>query len=300
MISPDEITISPEIPNKILCCYCAAPFTNFEFEYHVCTYDSDADDEKAHEIDSKLKATMDEKLSPPNTDGAVAGYAAAEADNADKRNCHDDNNNNLTRCLSIIQENQNRIRKLLKDCFKININQIVNLTTSGGTTGTNDSSAPAATAGDVKPDKKMLLKTAGPHECIHCDRKFVHASGLAKHLEKHEQDRYQANGTIAEQQMDTFAVVQKCTLCNRNFSTFDETAKHIECSHWQKMDSSTAADDVTAEGRNIVQENYPALIDFFSDNLESSAEFDIDNTNKVSVVSSHLYGFSNVLIVSHT
>lgn len=185
--------------------------------------------------------------------------------NNNDNNVEDDNKFN--RCIKIIQDNQIRIKKLLKDCFKININQIIDLTQK-----TIDGDKVLSTT-KIKGNKKMITKLAGPHECSLCDRKFVHASGLTKHMEKHEQDRYQTSGSYGEkrpdnQETETFAVVQKCTICNRNFSSFDETVNHVKLSHGKLID-----EDFSDE--NLIEDEFPGLLDLYNEHDHIDADCDL-------------------------
>lgn len=85
-------------------------------------------------------------------------------------------------------------------------------------------------------------KQEGPHECTLCERKFVHASGLLRHMEKHAMDLIPTPGNTnatksattlnnSFQSTNGLRVVIKCTLCGRIF--FEPTAafQHL-CSHF--------------------------------------------------------------------
>lgn len=255
----------------MLCCYCARPFTSKEFQYHVCVYNSDDDDNAVagnnNIVDKKSTNNVFDKCVDNNkndhqsiTDNKLLCQKNITND--------EENNHNFNRCLKIIQDNQIRIKKLLKDCFKININQIINLTSQQQTTIDGDTVVLSTTK--VKESKKMITKSAGPHECTLCDRKFVHASGLSKHMEKHEQDRYQISGSYGEHRQnnpetETFAIVYKCTICNRNFSSFDEVVKHVKFAHSKLLD-----DNLSDE--NIVEDEFAGLLDLYNDHIDADCD----------------------------
>ncbi|XP_017104986.2 testis-specific zinc finger protein topi isoform X1 [Drosophila bipectinata] len=94
----------------------------------------------------------------------------------------------------VIQENQIRLRRYMKDEMKYDL-----------TTGIDSSRG------------RKSIK--GPNECTMCDRKFVHASGLARHMEKHALDLIPSQASLQPHTAPAAGlhVVLKCNVCGRVF-----------------------------------------------------------------------------------
>ncbi|ALC46544.1 topi, partial [Drosophila busckii] len=97
----------------------------------------------------------------------------------------------------IIIENQVRIRRYMKDELKYDLE----------------------TGIDTSKNKKAVTK--GPNECSICERKFVHASGLVRHMEKHALDLIPNQNGLQQHTAPGntlgLLVVLKCNPCGRVF-----------------------------------------------------------------------------------
>jgi len=113
----------------------------------------------------------------------------------------------------IIIENQVRIRRYMKEELKYDLE----------------------TGIDSSKNKKSSAK--GPNECHICDRKFVHPSGLARHMEKHALDLIPTQTNVQQAAVGTLGllVVLKCNLCGRIFYYVKLALEHI-CVHYQPLD----------------------------------------------------------------
>ncbi|KAH8407009.1 hypothetical protein KR222_003924, partial [Zaprionus bogoriensis] len=105
----------------------------------------------------------------------------------------------------IIVENQVRIRRYMKEELKFDLE-----------TGVDSS-------------KTKKNSTKGPNECNICDRKFVHASGLVRHMEKHALDLIptQTNVQSAAPPALSLLVVLKCNPCGRIFYDVKVAMEHV-------------------------------------------------------------------------
>ncbi|KAH8354417.1 hypothetical protein KR084_010400 [Drosophila pseudotakahashii] len=94
----------------------------------------------------------------------------------------------------VILENQVRLRRYMKDEMKYDL-----------TTGIDSSHG------------RKSVK--GPNECTMCDRKFVHPSGLVRHMEKHTLDLIPSQASLQPQTAPAagLLVVVKCNTCGRIF-----------------------------------------------------------------------------------
>lgn len=141
-------------------------------------------------------------------------------------------------CIRLLRENQIRIRRFLKDELKYDVNAATlnNTNSSNGNSSSITSTNPNVSSCNKKQD--------GPHECTLCERKFVHASGLLRHMEKHAMDLIPTPGAgpssgkasaatsgSSFQSVNGLRVVIKCTLCGRIFFEPIASFKHI-CSHF--------------------------------------------------------------------
>lgn len=107
----------------------------------------------------------------------------------------------------IIVENQVRIRRYMKEELKYDLE----------------------TGFDSSKSKKTNAK--GPNECSICERKFVHTSGLVRHMEKHALDLIPTQTNIQQQNVAPSAlgllVVLKCDHCGRIFYDVKLALEHI-------------------------------------------------------------------------
>lgn len=86
----------------------------------------------------------------------------------------------------------------------------------------------------IKPDIKMPAnitnsREKGNHECNLCERVFVHASGLKRHLDKHSKDtipNIKVKPTISSQ------AITSCLICGRVFTSAKTALEHINVDHF--------------------------------------------------------------------
>lgn len=107
------------------------------------------------------------------------------------------NESNEPICARLLRENQIKIRRFLRDDLKMDV------------TG------------------HLSKKQDGPHECTMCERKFVHASGLSRHMEKHALDLIPTTNT---QSGVGLRVVVKCAICGMINYEPDDALLHLF--HW--------------------------------------------------------------------
>ncbi|XP_021702499.1 testis-specific zinc finger protein topi-like [Aedes aegypti] len=80
------------------------------------------------------------------------------------------------------------------------------------------------------------------HKCGHCERKFVHASGLEKHLARMHPDKENEVVFVGESQnqdkkeepADPFKVCLKCLKCGMVFGSLDKMMEHLEMVDWER------------------------------------------------------------------
>lgn len=101
-------------------------------------------------------------------------------------------------CIRQLRDNNLKIRKFLKDELKIDL-------------------------------KSTITKSDGPHECNLCERKFVHVSGLIRHMEKHSVETIpKAN---PDQQENELNIIVRCLICGRVFPNMKNAWLHIQENH---------------------------------------------------------------------
>lgn len=105
----------------------------------------------------------------------------------------------------IIVENQVRIRRCMKEDLKFDLE-----------TGVDNS-------------KLKKTSTKGPNECSMCDRKFVHASGLVRHMEKHALDLIPTQASVQSTAPPSLGllVVLNCNTCGRVFYDVKLALQHL-------------------------------------------------------------------------
>ncbi|KNC25036.1 Testis-specific zinc finger protein topi [Lucilia cuprina] len=205
-----EVTNTPPIllpttvtQKVIKCANCNSIFNMDEFQSHICDYDEDHNliTSKITKVSNTIKPVKEEPLLP--TEPA---------------------------CIRLLKENQIRIRRFLKDELKYDVNSCLNaITPSSNTSGSNASYSSNVSINSNK-------KQDGPHECTLCERKFVHASGLLRHMEKHALDLIPTTNTTTNNKnistqgahgVNGLRVVIKCTLCGRIFFESNEALNHL-------------------------------------------------------------------------
>ncbi|EDW42812.1 testis-specific zinc finger protein topi [Drosophila sechellia] len=98
-------------------------------------------------------------------------------------------------CERVIKENQVRLRRYFKDEMKYDL------------------------ATGIESSRIQKNTSKGPNECTMCDRKFVHASGLVRHMEKHALDLIPSQTSEQPHTIPAAGlhVVVKCNPCGRIF-----------------------------------------------------------------------------------
>ncbi|KAM7360781.1 matotopetli isoform 2-T4 [Cochliomyia hominivorax] len=165
-------------------------------------------------------------------------------------------------CIRLLKENQIRIRRFLKDELKYDVNNNIQSVSSSNTSNNVSNSC--------NETSSINKKTYGPHECTLCERKFVHASGLQRHMEKHALDLIpsstNANNRNATTQVgNSLRVVIKCTLCGRIFFESNEALKHL-FSHFPDSKNEEKEMD------NCAEIPYDAYIDDALNNLKTEVQ----------------------------
>ncbi|XP_039948537.1 testis-specific zinc finger protein topi [Bactrocera tryoni] len=210
-----KLYIPPDVPSSayriVKCSNCNCLFDIISFQSHICDYDEHHNLIIPPAASTPInKPIKEEPLLPPEP-----------------------------ACIRLLRENQIRIRRFLKDELKYDVNASINNNTSnsssilGNTSNTSTGSNSSNTA---------TKKQDGPHECTLCERKFVHASGLLRHMEKHAMDLIPTPGASSGgktsssqssslQSVNGLRVVIKCTLCGRVFFEPFAAFKHL-CSHF--------------------------------------------------------------------
>ncbi|XP_012155079.1 testis-specific zinc finger protein topi [Ceratitis capitata] len=205
-----QTEVSPTPYRIVKCSNCNVLFDLMSFQTHICDYD-----EHHNLIAPPITSTP---LSKPIKEEPLLPVEPA--------------------CIRLLRENQIRIRRFLKDELKYDVNASVSSNTSSSgnpSSGTSNISLGSNSSGNTSK------KQDGPHECTLCERKFVHASGLLRHMEKHAMDLIPTPGVLSGktatsqgsslQSVNGLRVVIKCTLCGRVFFEPIAAFKHL-CSHF--------------------------------------------------------------------
>ncbi|XP_036324737.1 testis-specific zinc finger protein topi isoform X2 [Rhagoletis pomonella] len=212
-----KLYIPPESPATayriVKCSNCNCLFDIISFQSHICDYD------EHHNL-----------IIPPSSTSTPVNKPIKEEPILPLEPA----------CIRLLRENQIRIRRFLKDELKYDVNASINnnITNSNNTIGSNTSNGATGSNSSNNNSKKQ----DGPHECTLCERKFVHASGLLRHMEKHAMDLIPTPGassggkTAASQgsslqSVNGLRVVIKCTLCGRIFFEPYAAFNHL-CSHF--------------------------------------------------------------------
>uniref|UniRef100_A0A1B0A907 C2H2-type domain-containing protein n=1 Tax=Glossina pallidipes TaxID=7398 RepID=A0A1B0A907_GLOPL len=226
--SGSKMYIQSELPSTayriVKCANCSCLFDIISFQSHICDYD------EQHNLLVPSTATSS------NSDKPVRYQFLLPAEPA---------------CIRLLKENQIRIRRFLKDELKYDVNATgnnstvsslhLNVNTSSSSSGLNTS-----TCSSVSSNASTNKKQDGPHDCTLCERKFVHASGLLRHMEKHALDLIPtSNGNsggktpVAQgnslQSVNGLRLVIKCILCGRIFFEPTTAFRHL-CSHFPLSD----------------------------------------------------------------
>lgn len=180
---------------KIQCNNCEQRFTSAAFEEHICDYDQDHNYIEDEEEDDDEKKV--ELPAPPTN--PFENHPV----------------------LKMLNDNNTFIYKWLKDVHKFD----------GSATQSLDQPPTAAATTTTGGGKKC----SGPHACTRCDRKFVHATGLARHMERHEQDEQKGELDTAMMPAmkvtNSLNIVGKCMKCFRIFSRVDDGLAHLRDAH---------------------------------------------------------------------
>lgn len=160
-------------------------------------------------------------------------------------------------CIRLLCENQIRLRRFLKDELKfevkLSVNQAMNipkvdaknLKSANRKVGNNPSNLNVyGKALQLSQYQQQLLmfcnKADGPSDCNLCERKFVHVSGLLRHIEKHAMDlipfqsnspyggKNGANSVHGNNFLSTLRAALKCCFCGQIFFEIDQTVEHLE------------------------------------------------------------------------
>lgn len=122
--------------------------------------------------------------------------------------------------MKMLETNNATICKWLKSDYKLDLAKL---------------SQPGETPGG-SGEHGTAKKHDGPHCCTMCDRKFVHASGLSRHMEKHENDTSAGSTWSLAMTYDPGAATSletaiKCTKCSSVFRRANDCLEHILFGH---------------------------------------------------------------------
>lgn len=204
------------------CSNCNEKFSEEEFNEHICDYD-----ENCNLIEDIFLEEDKSLLTQTNNVSTVSEYYKKFVNNEDS--IPDDDDDDVPDefvdhpCLKLLEENNKQIHKWFQMNYKLDLPNKTSLV------------AAAATSSNIQVGNSK--KNYGPHACTMCDRKFVHASGLNRHMEKHEQDRLPAISSAsvfallnAEPATRAIMVVSKCSKCFRIFNqSYDALEHYFEC-----------------------------------------------------------------------
>lgn len=143
-------------------------------------------------------------------------------------------------CIRLLCENQIRIRRFLKEELKYDLKLNVPQLTTG-----NDESAVVSVAQQQQQQQQpqqqnalMQNKPEGSNDCYLCERKFVHASGLIRHIEKHTMDVIPRTNTLCGGKngalsingnnfLSTLRAVLNCNSCGQIFFEIKAAIDHL-------------------------------------------------------------------------
>ncbi|KAL9894922.1 matotopetli isoform 1-T1 [Glossina fuscipes fuscipes] len=242
-----KMFMQSELPSTayriVKCANCECLFDIISFQSHVCDYD-----EQHNLVVPSIAASS-------NFDKPVRYQFLLPAEPA---------------CVRLLKENQIRIRRFLKDELKYDVNATGNSSTVSSlhlivNTSSSSSGLNTPTDSSLSSNGSTNKKQDGPHDCTLCERKFVHASGLLRHMEKHALDLIPTtvlNGNssgktpVAQgnslRSVNGLRLVIKCTLCGRIFFEPNAAFKHL-CSHFPLSDKK--------EPDNIADIPYETYVD---------------------------------------
>ncbi|XP_037950450.1 testis-specific zinc finger protein topi-like isoform X1 [Teleopsis dalmanni] len=113
-----------------------------------------------------------------------------------------------------------------------------------------------------------LKRPHAQHECTLCERKFVHASGLQRHMEKHVFDIAPINnytyGQAGKEFTEKKRIMLECVSCGQIFYNPDDAINHLS-THYSILNFKMTVPDYLQVGK----END---IDFIEDNEQHSVE----------------------------
>uniref|UniRef100_A0A1B0CGR0 C2H2-type domain-containing protein n=2 Tax=Lutzomyia longipalpis TaxID=7200 RepID=A0A1B0CGR0_LUTLO len=123
-------------------------------------------------------------------------------------------------CIVQLNENNIRLKRFIKEECKIDVQPV-----------------PTSKKGD------------GPHNCTECDRRFVHSSGLLRHMEKHTLENLQRSHQSSSEVND-YDVVVRCTICGRVFPSPKIARNHLETDH-TSAENSKEPENFVATDKNF-------------------------------------------------
>lgn len=199
-----------KIPS-IKCSNCEQIFSKEIFEEHICEYD-----ENSQYIEDELPTdgtNEDHFIASKNDIGKCSPNEESLEDSRE----HFPNHSIL---MKLLDNNNGAISKWLKTDYKLDLTKLYQ---QGDTL-------------NASIEQPTTKKHEGPHCCTMCDRKFVHASGLSRHMEKHEHDKSVGTAWSAAMTHDPGAASSletaiKCTKCSRVFRRAEDCLEHILFAH---------------------------------------------------------------------
>uniref|UniRef100_A0A1Q3FT25 Putative c2h2-type zn-finger protein n=1 Tax=Culex tarsalis TaxID=7177 RepID=A0A1Q3FT25_CULTA len=192
---PGENTVDSPPGCHIKCANCDTIFTPEQFDEHVCEYD-----EQGNRIE-------------PSEPGPVSVDASPTEDSSPPVDTPPESGSMLEghACFQQLEENIQQWRKLTKRKGKPEV-----------------SAGDGSARGKRKKSAKEDLKER--HKCTHCERKFVHFSGLMKHLANcHPGQSLEP----VEGPKEPFKVCLKCLPCGMIFVSVDKLMEHLEKTDWE-------------------------------------------------------------------
>lgn len=195
-------------PNTYQCTNCEQLFTKDLFEEHICEYD-----ENQKYIEDEMSSSDEDARLVPNS--VTPHTPGGTNQSADSMRDHFPNHGIL---MKLLETNNATIFKWLKADYKLDLSKL----------------STASSAVDHQPI--VAKKHEGPHSCTMCDRKFVHASGLARHMEKHEHEKSVGSPWSVAMTHDPGAAASletgiKCARCLRVFRRADDCVEHMRHGH---------------------------------------------------------------------
>lgn len=125
-------------------------------------------------------------------------------------------NNDHSALMKMLDSNNAAICKWLKTDYKLDLSKLSQL---------------GDTLNSIV-EQQTTKKHEGPHCCTMCDRKFVHASGLSRHMDKHDSgNTLSAAMTHDAGAASSLETAIKCTKCSRVFRRVEDCLEHLLGGH---------------------------------------------------------------------